>query len=153
MRTYSLANLSLVLATFCTVFVTMPATALAQSVSGALGVSATILPPDRSQAPRLVSVSLARNGIAHLETTPPVAGVASQIVMVTVSSPTNSFAPIVQAPTLVRARPDTEAASAAVVDTIRTRRLGYEVPFGHPPADTSARAVSVRITYLIVPGT
>jgi hypothetical protein len=153
MPTYSLAKLSLALATICIVFVTMPVAALAQSVSGAVGVSATILPPDRSQAPRLLSVSLARNGFAHLETTPPAAGAASQIVMVTVSSPTNSFAPLVQAPTLVRARAGTDAARAAVVDTIRTRRLGYEVPFDRPPADTSAHTVSVRITYLIVPGT
>jgi hypothetical protein len=152
MRTVSLASLSQALAAICMVFLAMPAVARAQSVSGALGVSATILPPDRSQPPRLLSVSVAHTGVAHLETAPPIAAAASQIVMVTLSSPTNSFAPVEQAPTLVKATRLTHETNAAT-DAIRTRVQGYEVTVGRPSADSGAHVVSVRITYLIVPGT
>src|SRR5690349_15160035 len=81
--------------------VTTPTLASAQSVSGAMAVSATILPPDETRAPKLILFSVARTGIARVETAAPVAGAVSQIVMVTVSSPTNSFAPVKQRPMLV----------------------------------------------------
>ena len=153
MRTYSLANLSLLLATVGMVLGTMPATARAQRVSGTLGVAATILPPDRSQAPQLVSLSLASTGVARVETAPPVAGAVSQIVMVTVSSPTNSFAPIVHAPVLVMATSGAEGANVATSETSPAQRQEYSVDLGPPSALSSADSVSVRITYLIVPGT
>lgn len=154
MRTYALSNLPLLLATLSVVLATMPATAWAQHVSGALGVSATILPPDRSQAPQLVSVSLTPTGIARVETAAPIAGAVSQIVMVTVSSPTNSFAPIVHAPVLVLA-PSAENRSGATTtaETSRAKRQDYSVDLGPPSAGSSTDSVSVRITYLIIPGT
>lgn len=154
MRMYSLANLSLLLATVSMVLATIPATARAQRVSGTIGVTATILPPDRSQAPHLVSVSLAPTGVARVETAPPVAGEVSQIVMVTVSSPTNSFAPIVHAPVLVLA-PSAGNHSGAMTtsETSPARRQDYSVDLGLPPDGAGTDSVSVRITYLIIPGT
>jgi hypothetical protein len=154
MRTYSLANLSLLLATVSMVLATMPATARAQSASGTLGVAATILPLDKSQAPQLVSVSLAPTGVARVQLAPPIAGAASQIVMVTVSSPTNSFAPIVHAPVLVLA--PSAANSSGVTTTSETspeRRQDYSVDLGLTQDGSSSDSIAVRITYLIVPGT
>jgi hypothetical protein len=153
MRTYSLANLALMIATVGMVLGTVPATARAQRVSGTLGVAATILPPDGSQAPQLVSVSLAPTGVARVETAPPIAGAVSQIVMVTVSSPTNSFAPIVHAPVLVLAPSAANRSSATTSETSPARRKNYSVDLGLPPDGSSTDSVSVRITYLIVPGT
>jgi hypothetical protein len=154
MRTYSLANLSLLLATVGMVLATIPATALAQRVSGTLGVAAIILPPDGSQAPRLISVSLAPTGVARVETASPIAGAVSQIVMVTVSSPTNNFAPIVHPPVLVLA-PSAENRSDATTtsETSPARRQDYSVDLRLPPDGSGTDSVSVRITYLIVPGT
>lgn len=151
MRTYSLAKNSLLLAAISMVFAAMPRTARAQRVSGALGVTATILPPDRSHAPQLVSASITPTGVAHVETVAPIAGVVSQIVMVTVSSPTNSFAPIVHAPVLVLATPGENRASGT--ETSPAPRQDYSVDLGPPPIGTGTDSVSVRITYLIVPGT
>jgi hypothetical protein len=154
MRTYSLANLSLMLATVGMVLATIPATARAQRVSGTLGVAATILPPDGSQAPQLISVSLAPSGIAHLETAPPIAGAVSQIVMVTVSSPTNSFAPIVHAPLLVLATSaENRSGATTTTETSPAWRQDYSVDLGLPPDGSITDSVSVRITYLIIPGT
>lgn len=154
MRTSSLSNLTLSLATVGMVLATMPGTARAQRASGALGVAATILPPDRSQAPQLVSVSLTPSGLAHVETAPPIAGVVSQIVMVTVSSPTNSFAPIVHAPVLVLATPgESRPGGKATSDTSPAPRQDYSVDLGPPSGGADTDSVAVRITYLIVPGT
>jgi len=154
MRTYSLAKNSLLLAAVSMVFATMPRIAWAQHVTGALGVTATILPPDRSQAPQLVSVTLAPTGVARVETAAPIAGRVSQIVMVTVSSPTNSFAPIVHPPVLVLATPvENRPGERATSDTSLAPRQDYSVDLGSPPGGAGTDSVAVRITYLIVPGT
>jgi hypothetical protein len=154
MRTYSLAKISVLLATVSMVFATMPGTARAQHVSGTLGVAATILPPDRSQAPQLLSVSLTPSGVARVETAAPIAGVVSQIVMVTVSSPTNSFAPIVHPPVLVLATPGENRSGGAVAsETTPALRQDYSVDLSPPQGGAGTDSVSVRITYLIVPGT
>jgi hypothetical protein len=131
-----------------------PMCAHGQSVSGAIAVSATVLPPDRARAPHLISFSVARTGIARFETAAPIAGVVSQIVMVTLSSPTNSFAPAVQAPTLVLATRDGNRVGAATTpsDASPVRRMCYEMDVGRPPVGSNVRAMSVRISYLIVPG-
>jgi hypothetical protein len=153
-RTYSLAHLPRSLAAVLIMLATMPAVTPAQSVSGAMAVAATILPPDRARAPQLISVSVSRRGIARLVTTAPIAGAASQIVMVTVSSPTNSFVPVAQAPMRVLATYGANRLGAATSasDASPAPRLAYEVDVS-PPADSNSGAVSVRITYLIVPGT
>ena len=134
---------------------TLPTLAPAQSVGGAMAVSATVLPPDGTRPPQLLSLSLARPGIARLETAAPIAGAVSQIVMVTISSPTNSFAPRTQAPRLVMPAHGMNRSGAATTrpDASPTQREKYDVDFGRPPIDSSSQAVSVRITYLIVPGT
>jgi hypothetical protein len=154
-RSYSLAHLSRALAAIVMVLATRPTLAPAQSVGGAMAVSATVLPPDRTRPPRLISFSVARTGIARLETAAPIAGAVSQIVMVTISSPTNSFAPVAQAPKLVMATPGRHRSGAATTpsDGSPAQRLGYDVDVRRSPPDSNLGAVSVRITYLIVPGT
>lgn len=154
-RSHSPANLSSPLAALVMMLLAVPAAAPAQSVSGALAVSATVLPPDRARAPQLIRFSVARSGVARIETAAPIAGAVSQIVMVTISSPTNSFAPVLLAPTLVMATPGRHRLDAASKegDAMPTPRLSYEVDVGRPPVGSNLPAVPVRITYLIVPGT
>ena len=136
------------------VLIAMPAVAPAQSVSSGMAVSARILPPVDTRPPRLISVSVARTGLALLETAAPIAGGVSQIVMVTISSPTNSFAPVTQPAALVKAtHRNWSGAGTAPSDTSATQRMGFVVDVGRPPTDSAPHAVSVRITYLIVPGT
>jgi hypothetical protein len=102
--------------------------------------------------PQLLSASVARTGIARLETAAPIAGAVSQIVMMTLSSPTNSFAPVAQAPTLVPARRRSAAVSAPGDPSPATRRRSYEVDVGWPPVGANTRDVSVRVSYLVIPG-
>jgi hypothetical protein len=114
-----------------------------------------VLPRDGTRPPHLISFSVARAGIARLETAAPIAGAVSQIVMVTISSPTNSFAPKTHAPTLVMPAHGRNRSGAPPKrsDASPAQRVTYDVDVGRPPIDSSAQAVSVRITYLIVPGT
>src|SRR5215210_9532677 len=70
----SISRWWLTLAVIITTLVLAPAGARAQRVSGFLGVSATVLPPIIKKAAELTSFHVQRNGIAHLETTTPVAG-------------------------------------------------------------------------------
>ena len=131
-----------------------PVHALAQSVGGSLSVSATILPPITTPAVKPLSFRVERGGVARLETTSPFAGAVSAIVMSTVSSSANGFTPVAQRPALARATRGTELLEATAVsaDSV-TSRWRYDVPLD-PTADRSApRDVTVRITYLIVPGT
>ena len=153
-QTLSVANLWLTVATIAFVHITVPAVAPAQSVSGAMAVSATVLPPDGARSPELISVSVARPGIARLETRAPTAATVSQIVMVTLSSPTSSFPPMVQDPTLVPATRRRNAWGAAPTpgDTSVAPRLSYEVHVGRPSLGPNAVPISVRVSYLIVPG-
>ena len=155
-RSCSHARCVLARAAMGMLLVTTPTVAPAQSVSGAMAVSATILPPDETRAPKLISFNVARTGIARVETAAPIAGGVSQIVMVTISSPTNSFAPVQQKPMLVLgtrcgSRPGGVTTSP---DTALVKHHGYDVNVGRQPAIGSTRdTASVRITYLIVPGT
>lgn len=132
-----------------------PALAPAQRVSGSLSVSATVLPPIVPQPAELISFAVERAGIARMETTVPVAGAVSLIVMPTVSSSANGFAPIQQAPALVRPTHRAELVDASSGPTESpTSRWHYQVELG-PVAGRSEQPddVSVRINYLIVPGT
>jgi hypothetical protein len=151
---YSLSNLTLFFIAIFMVLVTVPVVVAAQSVSGAMAVSATVLPPDRSRAPQLISFSVARTGLARLETAAPMAGAVSQIVMVTISSPTNRFAPVRQAPTLVTATHGINRLGATMSsDTSAAQRRAFEIDVGRLTTAENQDTVSVRITYLIVPGT
>jgi hypothetical protein len=155
-RTCSHARRVLTRAAMGMLLVTTPTLAPAQSVSGAMAVSATILPPDETRAPKLISFNVARTGIARVETAAPVAGAVSQIVMVTVSSPTHSFAPVTHKPMLVLGTPrgNRSATDATPSDASPATRQGYDVNVGWQPANGSTPdTASVRITYLIVPGT
>jgi len=134
--------------------IAMPAVAPAQSASSAMAVSARILPPVDTRPPQLISFNVARTGIALLETAAPVAGGVSPIVMVTISSPTNSFAPVTQPAALLKAaRRNGSGAVTTPSDTSAPQHLRFTVDLGGPPADSRPHVVPVRITYLIVPGT
>ena len=128
-------------------------TAHAQNVNGSLAVSATILPPVANQETRLTGFTVGRDGSAQLETTASIAAPVSRIVMWSVSSSANGFAPGAQAPTRIMAAPRQDSNAA---DRSREMRLRFGVNLGEPdgaPADSSARTVTVRLHYLIVPGT
>jgi len=145
------------LATILILLATAQRTARAQSVNGAISVSATIMPPIPTHALRLIAFRVERDGIGRLETAAPVAGSVSQIVMWTVSSSANGFAPVEQAPMLIEAAPH---GVSPAIGTLSGRtsmvRVHCEVDLGAtdgaPPGSTS-REVTVRISYLIVPGT
>lgn len=131
--------------------------AQAQYVNGSIAVSATILPPAPKQATRLIAFSVERSGIARLESTAPIPGAVSQIVMWTVSSSANGFVPVEQPPLRIYANPRPEAPELpASARASRAARLRYEVDLGgasSSPSESSPRDVTVRINYLIVPGT
>ena len=131
-------------------------TAHAQNVNGSLAVSATILPPVANQETRLTGFTVGRDGSAQLETTASIAAPVSRIVMWSVSSSANGFAPGAQAPTRIMAAPRQDSNAADRSRETREMRLRFGVNLGEPdgaPADSSARTVTVRLHYLIVPGT
>ena len=131
-----------------------PTVAPAQRANGSLGVSATVLPPIMTRPAELTSFQVERDGTARLETTAPGAGAVSLIVMATVSSSANGFVPVAQPPVRVKAMSRTQrldrAASSAEASDAHWR---YEVELGSPPVGSESQDVSVRISYLIVPGT
>jgi hypothetical protein len=131
-----------------------PAVAPAQRASGSLGVSAMVLPPVMMQPAGLTSFRVESDGTARLETTAPIAGAASLIVMSTVSSSANGFVPVALPPARVRAMPRKEWLEGATRPTAApAARWHYDVDLGTPPVRSGSQDVSVRISYLIVPGT
>ena len=84
-QTRSAAAVRISLAMILTSLSLAPARTDGQSVSGALGVSVNVLPPIMTQGVELIAFGVERNGIARLETTSPIAGAVSLIVMTTVS--------------------------------------------------------------------
>ena len=133
---------------------TAPAITWAQHVGGALGVSLTVLPPAGTQRVDLISFHVARDGIARLETTAPIASSVSVIVMSTVSSSTNGFVPLAQAPALVNATRRRERLEAATPPhNARAPQLRYEVQLNPASLHSASHDVWVRITHLVVPGT
>jgi hypothetical protein len=139
------------LAVLLMMLATNPAVALAQRVGASLGVSATVLPPIIRQAVELGWFRVVRQGIARLETTTPIPGAVSLIVMSSVSSSANGFVPVAQPPALVEAAPRREWGEGATLSPdARAARWGYDVP---TPVEPDSDDVSVRIHYIIVPGT
>ncbi|HEX7978076.1 MAG TPA: hypothetical protein VF461_05700 [Gemmatimonadaceae bacterium] len=141
-------------ALICAMRAIAPAGALAQSVSGSISVSATVLPPIMMPAVKPVSFRVERNGVAQLETTPPYYGAVSAIVMSTVSSSANGFIPVARPPALVKATRGNALfeATRSAADSVASR-WRYEIPLDATPGRTEPHDVIVRITYLIVPGT
>lgn len=137
-----------------TALLVAPAVAPAQHMSGALGVTLTVLPPVGTQAVELVAFSVGRDGVARLETTAPVASPVSLIIMTTVASSVNGFLPIAQAPVLIEGtcRRDSRRAPPAAKRTCAPR-LSYRLELGRLPLDSGSREAKVRISYLVVPGT
>jgi hypothetical protein len=133
--------------------------ARAQSVNGSMTVSATILLAPVAPATRLLAFSVESDGkSARLETTAPVAGAVSFIVMRTVSSSANGFLPVAQAPLRVHAATHRQNSPALAPSSRNPRAapLRYEVDLGGtsgPPPGSGSRSVTVRIHYVIVPGT
>jgi hypothetical protein len=150
----SMSGSSLWIAVVVATLTMAPVAAPAQRVSGSLGVSATVLPPVMMQPVELASFRVERDVIARLETTAPIAGAASLIIMSTVSSSANGFVPVAQPPERVRAMPRREWLASATRPTApQAARWRYEVDLGSPPVGSGSPDVSVRISYLIVPGT
>jgi len=137
----------------CTTHAFIPAHALAQTVSGSLSVSATILPPVTTPPVKPLSFRVERDGTARLETTSPFAGAVSAIVMSTVASSANGFTPVPQRPALVSATPSREHLEASAASAVVAPRWRYAIPLDAPADRTATHDVTVRITYLIVPGT
>ena len=155
-RWHSLSEARLTLAAMLAVLVLARPAAHAQSVNGSLAVSATILPPVPKQETRLTAFSVGRDGKAQLETTAPVAGPVSQIVMWSVSSSANGFVPVEQPPIRIQGAPATEPKASTSWRGMRATRLRFGVDLGATqgsPVDSSSHDVTVRIHYLIVPGT
>ena len=118
-----------------------------------MGVSLTVVPPVRTQSVDVISFRVARNGRTRLETTAPIAGPVSMIVMSTVSSSTNGFLPVAQAPALANATHRRERFDATPPHDARVPRLRYDTELGLAPVRSESRDVLIRITCLVIPGT
>ena len=119
-----------------------------------MSVSLTVLPPVRTQTVDVLSFRVARDGHTRLETTAPIAGPVSMIVMSTVSSSTNGFVPVVQPPVLMNAtRRRGRFDAGALPHDAGAPRLRYDIEPGPAPVRTESPDVSIRITYLVIPGT
>ena len=155
-RWHSLSDARLTLAAMLAVLAVAGRAAHAQSVNGSLAVAATILPPVPQQEIRLTAFNVARDGIAELETTAPVAGSVSQIVMWSVSSSANGFVSVEQAPMRIQATHAPESEAPSSLRGMRAKRLRFGVDLGATSGtaiDSTSRNVTVRIHYLIIPGT
>lgn len=155
-RWHSLLEARRVFAALLTVLPMAWPTAHAQNVNGSLAVSATILPPAPSQETHLTAFSVGRDGVAQLETTTSIAAPVSRIVMWSVSSSANGFVPVTQPPMRIQVTPRPESEAPTSSRETHEMRLRFGVDLGETasaPADASTRDVTVRIHYLIVPGT
>ena len=155
-RWHSLSESRLTLAAMLTALSLARPAAHAQNVNGSLAVSATILPPVPKQETRLTAFSVGRNGNAQLETTAPGAGPVAQIVMWSVSSSANGFVPVEQPPMRILAAHATEPNAPTSSRGVPATRLRFGVDLGAvqgSPVDSTSHDVTVRIHYLIVPGT
>lgn len=115
------------------------AQAQAARADGAMGVSLTILQPVATKAVALLGFSVDRAGMVRFETSAPVSGPTSQVVMTSISSSRSSAAPVEQAPTMVGGAP---------------ARFSYLVDVGNDErASTGQRPVTLRIQFLAVAGT
>jgi hypothetical protein len=153
-RSHSFSNSWRSLAVIVAALVVAPSILRTQQVSGALGVTLTVLPPVGTRTVELLAFDVERDGVARLETTAPAAGAVSLIVMATVASSADGFVPVAQAPVLVEAshrRPSPGPAPAS--RRSRAPRMTYRVNLGPRPAGSDTRDASVRISYLVVPGT
>lgn len=155
-RWHSPLKARLVLAASLTVLVMARPTARAQNAHGSLAVSATILPPAPNQETRLTAFSVGRDGVARLETTSSIAAPVSRIVMWSVASSANGFVPVAQPPMRIQATPRPKSGAPTSSRETQEMRLHFGVDLGETasaPTDSSRRDVTVRIHYLIVPGT
>lgn len=155
-RWHSLPEARLLLAAMLAVLPIPRPTAHAQTVHGSMAVSATILPPAPRPETRLTAFSMGRDGVAQLETTSSLAAPVSRIVMWSVSSSTNGFVPVMQAPMRILAAPRRESDAPMSSRETRELRLRFGVDLGDiglSPTDSSARDVTVHIHCLIVPAT
>lgn len=142
------------LAAILVALATAPAITWAQHLGGALGVSLTVLPPASTQPVALLSFRVAGDGIARLETTAPIASSVSAIVMSSVSSSASGFVPLAQAPVLLNAtHPRTPREDTTRLPNSRAPQMRYEVELEPAAAHAQSHNVSLRITYLVVPGT
>ena len=128
---------------------------------GSIGVSLTILQPVATRPVQLLAFSVDRSGIARIETSVPVTGPASQVVMTSVSSSTSDFVPVAQAPVLISGRQAERSGDAAATGqrvaadrASSPARLAYVVDIGRQERGVvGQRAIQLRIQHLTVAGT
>lgn len=134
-----------------------PPAAHAQHVNGSLSVAATILPPIPAHAARLITLDAHRSGIVRLETAPPRIGSSSQLVVCTMASSATAPASVEEGP------PRVETVQRCGSLELAPSRLGggeprmrFELDLGRTVVSSPGsgmREVTVRVDYLIVPGT
>jgi hypothetical protein len=118
-------------------------TVTAQNVGGSIGVSLTILQPVTTQAVQIVGFNVDRTGMATVETTSPVTGAATQLVMTNVSSSSSRFVPQQQASSLVRGEQQQRTPA----------RISYQVNVGKHVHGVDREPVQLLVQYLAVAGT
>lgn len=133
----------------------------AQSVQGGIGASITILQPVGSAVVQASPFSVSRAGVVSMETTSPVTGSTSQLVMVDVtdddavslsaSRVTMRTGAMVRALTAGRAMPVGVNGLAPATARSGDFRVSYAVNVGTTPA--AGTAVHLTVRYLAVAGT
>lgn len=137
------------------------ASASAQSVQGGIGASLTILAPVGGAAVQASALSMSRAGILSMDTTSPVSGPTSQIVMVDVSDDDAAAGSVTRvamrsgtserALTQGRAMPVGVDGIAPAAGKAGDFRVNYAVKVGTRKVD--AAAVHLTVRYLAVAGT
>ena len=129
----------------------------AQHVNGSLSVAATILPASPAHPARLIAFDARRNGIARLETAPPRIGTSAQLVTCTMTRSESAPGPVDQGPLLVKT---VQRCGSLQLGPSRQgsggSRMRIELDLGRSGTSShgsGTRDVTVRIDYLVVPGT
>jgi hypothetical protein len=107
---------------------------------GSIGVSMTILQPVATQSVRVVGFDVDRNGLATVETTAPMTGPVSHIVMASVSGGANGASVAMPA--------------RAGVPVAASPRPSYVVDLGRVARQSATgQPIQLRVQYLTVAGT
>ena len=142
------SSLALLLAVAAVALALTPDRASGQRVGGSIGVSLTVLEPVATRSVQVTNARVGRDGVATVETTAPMSGPTSQLVMSRIVNASNGHAPVPRAH-LVPADRGLAAQDGAHVLARITHRIG--VADATRPAGT--RDVQLRIEYLTVAGT
>jgi hypothetical protein len=129
----------------------------AQRANGSLSVAATILPATPAHPARVIALEAGRSGTVRLETAPPRVGASSQLVLCTAASSATASVPVDEGPMLA------ETVQRCGSLELAPSRLGGGEPrmrfeldlrrTGVSSRGSGTREVTVRVDFLIVPGT